>query len=85
VRTSQGKQYHFPLACPHIFFIYFLALPSKKHAMRKQANVDTSTSKSHANQIPVTQCLFAPVSTSARKRGKTPKIGIFVETEKYDQ
>ena len=31
-RTSRGKQYHFPLACPHLFFIYFQVMPSKNRA-----------------------------------------------------
>ena len=84
-RTSRQAQYHIPPLCQQNLFIIFLALPSKKHAMCKQANVDTHTSKSHAKQIPAMQRTIAPVSTSARKRGKTRQIGIFVETEKYDQ
>jgi hypothetical protein len=42
-------------------------------------------SRNHANQNQAIQCLFAPFSTSVRKRGKTPKIGIIIENRKYDQ
>lgn len=48
----------------------------------KQAIVDTDESKTHANQNQAMQCHFAPFSTSAPKRGKTPEIAIFVETGK---
>jgi hypothetical protein len=83
-RTSQARQYQIPSICPHLFFIYFQAMPSKNHASRKQANVYKDASKTHANQNRAMQCPFRPVSTSVRKRGIIPEIAIFVETRKYD-
>jgi hypothetical protein len=63
-RTSQARQYQFPLACPHLFFIYFQAMPSKNHASRKQAIIDTDTSKTHANPKTENPARLAPVSTT---------------------
>jgi hypothetical protein len=83
-RTSQARQYHFPLACPHLFLFIFHAMPSKNHASRKHAIVDTHASKTRANQNQAMRCHFEPVSTTLPNRGKTPQIGIFVETRKSD-
>jgi len=41
-------------------------------------------SKTRANQFWAMRCHFAPVSTSAPKRGKTPENGIIIEIEKSD-
>jgi len=84
-RTSQARQYQIPLACPHLFFIYFQAMPSKNHASRKQANVYKHASKNHAKPKTENPARFAPFSTSVRKRGKTTEIRFLIETEKSDQ
>lgn len=52
-------------------------MPCCKHAI-----VDTHASKTHAKPFWAMQCHFAPVSTSVRKRGKTPQFRFFIETRK---
>ena len=41
-------------------------------------------SRNHANPKTENPVRFAPISTSVRKRGKTPENGIFIETMKSD-
>ncbi len=50
----------------------------------KQANVYKHASRNHANPKTENPVRFAPISTSVRKRGKTPENGIFIETMKSD-
>jgi hypothetical protein len=52
--------------------------------MRKYTDIYNYASKTYAKPNPAMQRTIAPISTSARKRGKTPRFTLFIETEKYD-
>jgi hypothetical protein len=60
-------------------------MPSNNRASYKQANIDKRASMNHANQFWAMRCHFAPFSTSARNRGKTPQFRFLIEIEKSDQ
>jgi len=59
-------------------------MSSRIHASYKQANIDKRASMNHANPKTESPVRFAPFSTSARNRGKTPESANIIEIEKCD-
>jgi hypothetical protein len=85
LREHHAKQnIRFRRCVNKIFLFIFWRCLARIMPACKHSYIYKHASKSHAKPNPAMQCLFAPVSTSVRKRGKTPEIGIIVEIKKND-